>query len=1073
MEGFVSRVMLPDPLEATRLWKKLDSGFGGQEGKDAKKLAQYLLDLCQEARDRMKAFPSLHPQYTLHDDAHLLRVTELMAMVMPRETLDGLNPVEIALLILAAHLHDQGMVLEREELEGIRSGSDPDFKVFRQNWEANHPNLREVRRRLRDDFLSAEQRERLLASERELQAALLTDYVRRTHGRRSATFVRERYGDDNRMKAGGASLAPLVAKLCRSHAEPASLLTQENGYHHDELVGTYSVNMPYLGLVLRLADILDFDRDRTPDSLYRTISFTSGVSLVEWAKHRSVEGWRIDRSVIQYRVSCEEPAYERAVREFMDWIDDELGAAQSLVRRFPRETPEHYTLDLPTQVDRDRIGPNEGAYVHPYDLEFSLSRDEIVGLFMTDRLYKSHSLCVRELLQNSLDALRHRRAMFKRDRGIEWEQGKVLFEHTRDEEGREVLRCTDNGVGMNKEIIARFLTDVGRSYYRSPEFDQERASFAAAGADFDPIARFGIGFLSCFMLGDQITIRTRRDLGRSGEDAPIVAEVNGLGGILTIREGPEGQPVGTTVEVVLRDPPPFHTPDMDEVKLVETVYGFALACEVPVQARCVILGIEGEETIPPGPYVKATEMEEVGIERHRVFEQEFRDVDPRLGGRVRVAFLVDADGKPTTANEEAYWVSGTPNFPRHGIQLRDGDESAQYRLEFASTYDLKGQTSLDGILVSGALRRTERRQKRGGPLLDYTENVTEMGRAYFALDARGEIKPPLTPARRPAAGPNNTLHPEWLRIVELANLAHGRLWEQVAEELSEPEDGDVFWQLLALYDADLRATVSWMRAEKMWSSVSVPVLYPDGRREWLKISSLGYVRPEESGDHWQPTHLVTPDGGRIAAPESVARWWRRDAHVIADERDPERRGPNEEWDERPLHSAVLSMSTLVLEGGTVRAELRAPTEPDRAPWEHAFQFEVGDPGPGMTYVLPYSGELRGALCANSFVSSANREHPLVREALRSQYAAEKSDIGRFAEDAVYAFSQGLQLEGMIEEWPIDRDRMRYLGNLYSLAAREGLPPELRPPYRLWSPESGTVEIDEKRLLRWAGAEWTR
>ena len=33
--------------------------------------------------------------------------------------------------------------------------------------------------------------------------------------------------------------------------------------------------------------------------------------------------------------------------------------------------------------------------------------------------------------------------------------------------------------------------------------------------------------------------------------------------------------------------------------------------------------------------------------------------------------------------------------------------------------------------------------------------------------------------------------------------------------------------------------------------------------------------------------------------------------------------------------------------------------------------------------------------------------------------------------------------------------------------------EMRPPYRLWSPESGTVGIDEDRLLRWADAQWAR
>jgi hypothetical protein len=43
-----------------------------------------------------------------------------------------LNPVEVALLILAAHLHDQGMVLEREEIERLRSGTDPSFELFKE-----------------------------------------------------------------------------------------------------------------------------------------------------------------------------------------------------------------------------------------------------------------------------------------------------------------------------------------------------------------------------------------------------------------------------------------------------------------------------------------------------------------------------------------------------------------------------------------------------------------------------------------------------------------------------------------------------------------------------------------------------------------------------------------------------------------------------------------------------------------------------------------------------------------------------------------------------------------------------
>lgn len=220
--------------------------------------------------------------------------------------------------------------------------------------------------------------------------------------------------------------------------------------------------------------------------------------------------------------------------------------------------------------------------------------------------------------------------------------------------------------------------------------------------------------------------------------------------------------------------------------------------------------------------------------------------------------------------------------------------------------------------------------------------------------------------------------------------------------------------------------------------------------------------------------LITPEGGRIAAPESVARWWRLDEHIIADEGNSERRGPNPQWDERPLHSAILSMSTLVLEGGAMRAELRYPDEPDQAPWEHALQYELGDTGAGVTYVLPYAGELCGVLCADYLFSSLNREHPLVQKVLSSQYTAEKSDTGRFAEEFFYSFANHRALlAAAAEEGYADREELRYVGSLYRMAEREGMPANMRPPYRLWSSEFGMVEIHEEQLKRWAEANWRR
>ena len=108
-EGVTAHMFRPTSLEDTRLWSHLNSvAQAGGAGSVESVVAGNLIQICGEAADRMRMFPSLHPQYTLHDETHLLRVTELMGLVIPDQMLQReLNVVEIALLILSAYFHDE------------------------------------------------------------------------------------------------------------------------------------------------------------------------------------------------------------------------------------------------------------------------------------------------------------------------------------------------------------------------------------------------------------------------------------------------------------------------------------------------------------------------------------------------------------------------------------------------------------------------------------------------------------------------------------------------------------------------------------------------------------------------------------------------------------------------------------------------------------------------------------------------------------------------------------------------------------------------------------------------------
>jgi hypothetical protein len=1004
-------------VKETSLWQRLKGGFAGAEGDLAVNIAMNLVSICDdELSARMKAIPTLMPQYTLHDEVHALRVTELMWLVMPERVRLTVNPVEIALLILAAFAHDQGMAIEPSDLDSLKS--DPDFQLFRENWEIDHPNVADVRRLADDRALAAKEREKARSIDHELHGAMLTDYIRRTHGERSAKFVKRRYASDARIDVKGVNLAEFVARLSASHVQPATQLSPNNGFRFDERIGNYSVNLCYLGAILRLADIMDLDRDRTPDSLYRTISFRSPISLAEWSKHRSVQGWVIRPGLIQYTLSCEHPEYQRAAYHFMDWIDDELAATHELVASFPAAF-HHYALDVPLRVDRSRIEPKGNAYIYR-DLEFSLSRNEIVSLLMTERLYGGPQLCVRELLQNALDALRYRKAIMRRE-GMDWKHGQIRFSHELNERGFEVLRCTDNGVGMTEDVVVRFLTRAGRSYYRSPEFEQERTSFRKAGVDFDPCAQFGIGFMSCFMVGDLITIKTRRDYGPSkGHGQPLVIEIDGLGGMLVIRKGDPSQAIGTTVEIQSRKPTSIIDDWDDKVQLIRMLEGYALAAEFPISGSCAIPEITATTAIPAAWAMPPTELETRQDAGHvRTFQVFFSEVNPNLGGVIRATFITDTNKRLIMGDAERIWMrrenyvgSREWRLMQNGVELDGGM--------------VENQIACDGILVAGKPGRADKEAEMGR-LGSYAERIG-FGRATFLLDVRGSLKPQLTPARTPPDihWRHGSAAESWRSLERAAGMAWGRLWEQVAALCPAQIDSETFWFLVEMYDGG----VLDMRANRLWSAIKIPLVSDGTPHREVAIGEIG------------PMRAVGEKAGLLLYGTQA------------------RLGLNREVTAHDLFSAIVASSQLALAGSEVVFQPCDISTSQTILRDRVISREMVGPLYTIPYTAPFDGFL--AVVTGSF-ATANINHPLV-VASKSEPASD-SPLARFARIFLY-FATDKDTHAWIREGkPVDSWKRR-IGKYFESTDWSALDPSLSPPYRIGL-EDSQYSVTKSDLVNWS------
>ena len=509
-----------------------------------------------------------YPEYTLHNSMHSVKVVELMGLIIPPETLEKLNPLELAMLILGAYLHDIGMVVNLEEKE--QTLKDERFLSFKEEFPEICSSLKKA----------LEKGEHRIATQ--LEDYLFSTYFRQLHHVRSRNHIISKYGNKKGMEYRGVNFANDVALLCESHCMPTYSLAEvtkredvlvEN-FRRDKPLHDLQINLQYLAVCLRLADLLDFDRERTPAVLFKHINPKSKTSLEEWNKHLSITGWKIGIDEISYEAECTHPLYQHILFNFLDIIDDELFHCTHIVKDNRYKIVEKYKLLLPTRVDRRYITSKDFIY-GPF--QFSLDFDRVIELLMGSRLYSTisitnaSSVAIRELLQNAIDACRHRQAI-ERTQGRKNYRPWIDFSESVDDDGTTTLTVEDNGVGMNKHVIENYFMKVGRSYYHTNEFQRERVEFKKRGGDFEPGAQFGIGIMSCFMIADQIKIDTLKTNIKRSDEIPQVVEIEGPSRFFVVRKGKKKEP-GTKITLYLKESIPWK----------EWLKKYALHVKIPIK----------------------------------------------------------------------------------------------------------------------------------------------------------------------------------------------------------------------------------------------------------------------------------------------------------------------------------------------------------------------------------------------------------------------------------------------------------------------------------------------------------
>jgi|HubBroStandDraft_6_1064221.scaffolds.fasta_scaffold81050_1 molecular chaperone HtpG len=138
--------------------------------------------------------------------------------------------------------------------------------------------------------------------------------------------------------------------------------------------------------------------------------------------------------------------------------------------------------------------------------EFQAETKQLLDI-MIHSLYTNKDIFLRELISNASDALD--RLRFESLTNPELLENDSNFEIRFDpEKGARTLTISDNGIGMSRDEVISNIGTIAKSGTRELRERIKQGDSPQVLAEF--IGQFGVGFYSCFMVADKVTLVTRR-----------------------------------------------------------------------------------------------------------------------------------------------------------------------------------------------------------------------------------------------------------------------------------------------------------------------------------------------------------------------------------------------------------------------------------------------------------------------------------------------------------------------------------------------------------------------------------
>jgi len=523
----------------------------------------------------LQSIGNLFPHYSRHDESHskqiLINIERLLG-----ENIAQLTATDTWLLLEAAYWHDIGMVVPQRDIASALM-----LPAFQQYLAVIRRDTRHELRQFAEHFDPNDMLKCFGGADTPMEAVdkfrqLMAEWFRRQHAERSERIVQapwESAGISSpRTELIPARLYKLLGRICRMHGLPFGELIAPtpNGLPFKEVgLGVEDCHPRFVACLLRMGDLLDLDDNRFCPVMQRISGeHRPKITKAHEDKHASIRHLRIDRERIEITAECETLDGYLETFKWFDWLKQEI---QDQMTNWQRIVPSRTFGLLPTlgsiavRMSGELQILNEGQ--RP---QFSVDSENAVALLQGNNLYATKFACVRELLQNAVDATLLRLWLTKAvgqspsqlnspfspaARDI-LESATVEFELEENlgtpnvPDGKTVwtLTISDRGTGISRKDLGHMLRIGGA------QGNIERQEKINGMPEWmKPSGAFGIGFQSVFLICEEVTLISKSIFTNETLHATMHSPTGCNEGLVLLKplEDDVSRAYGTTIKVKL------------------------------------------------------------------------------------------------------------------------------------------------------------------------------------------------------------------------------------------------------------------------------------------------------------------------------------------------------------------------------------------------------------------------------------------------------------------------------------------------------------------------------------------